>query len=116
MALWPPAAAISKALFMFSYPFTSEKSAIISETDCSKASLVFTTVGAGVFFPLKNSMASNKLSIPITSKSLTMAASLAFALGNTSPLKPSSHACIAIGKAPLRGCKPPSKDSSPIMR
>jgi len=54
MILWPPAAAISSALFTFSCPFTSMKS--ISETFRleKNSSLVFTVVGLSSPLPLKN--------------------------------------------------------------
>ena len=45
-----------------------------------------------------------------------MAASFAFTLGNMKYLKPSSLALIAIGNAPLIGCKLPSSESSPIIK
>ncbi len=54
-------------------------------------------------------------STPKTSKLSTIAASLAFSLGRIKYLKPSSLAFMAIGKAPLIGCKLPSKESSPII-
>ena len=55
-------------------------------------------------------------SAPKTSKSFTIAASLAFCFGRIIPLKPSSLAFIAIGSAPLIGCRPPSNESSPIIK
>ena len=61
-------------------------------------------------------MTSLIFSTPYTSKSLTIAASLAFCFGKIKPLKPSSLAFMAIGKAPFMGCKLPSKESSPIIK
>ena len=39
-----------------------------------------------------------------------------FIFGKIKPTNPSLLACIAIGKAPLILCKPPSNESSPMMK
>ncbi len=63
----------------------------------------------------KKSITSLIVSTPYTSKSLTMAASLAFSLGRIMPLNFSFLASIAIGKTPFIGFSMPSNDNSPMI-
>lgn len=113
--LWPPAQATSKARLTVSCPLTSAKST--SKTDDVRANSprVSTTVGATDMRPDRKSMTCWRLAMPQTSRLLTTAASVALASGTIIPLKPSSRALMAIGRAPEMGRMVPSRLSSPMM-
>ena len=115
IALCPPAAAISNARFIFSCPFTSQKSISKSLCECANSSLVFTMVGLMEFSSIKKSITSLMWPTPYTFNLFTIAASLAFSFGRISPLNFSFLACIAIGNAPFIGLTVPSKLSSPMI-
>ncbi len=103
MALWPPAAAISNARFMFSWPFTSAKSKSKWCWVVKNSSWVLTVTGCKDCSSLKNWITSLMWLTPYTSRLLTMAASLEFCLAICRPLNPSFRVVIAMGKAPLMG-------------
>ena len=66
--------------------------------------------------PSKKSIASDSVSTPIISRSLTIAASRAFSLGSTKPLNLFFLPSMAIGSTPFMGRSLPSNASSPMMR
>ena len=115
MMLCPPAAAISIQRLTLSWPFTSAKSNSGVSTCLKNSSRVSISTRWRVFSPLRKSITCLIFSAPYTSKLFTIAASLAFCIGRIKPLNPSFLACMAIGSAPLMGCRLPSRESSPMM-
>ena len=113
--LCPPAAAISIQRLTLSWPLTSAKSNSGVSTCLKNSSRVFSSTRCKLSSPLRKSITCLIFSAPYTSKLLTIAASLAFCIGSINPLNPSFLAWIAIGSAPLMGCRLPSKESSPMM-
>ena len=84
--LCPPAQATSKARFTLSCPRTSRMSKGYWHDAFMNSSRVFTTVGVIEILPCRKSITCCRLSTAITSRSLTTAASEAFALGTIKPL------------------------------
>ena len=110
--LCPPAADISKALFTFSWPLTSEKSIRYFSFFSFRISLFSSFF---IFFSLfKNCITSIRFSAGIISIPVTYDASFAFSFGNIILFIPNFFASIHIGNIPFTFSIFPFSDNSPI--
>ncbi len=103
------------ARFTASCPFTSAKSQSKTCELRAKSSRVFTTVGCGASgSSFSNASVSERERTPMTSRSLTTAASTALSAGTMRRRSPMERASMAIGSAPFTGSTEPSSESSPV--
>ncbi len=110
-ALCPPAAATSSARLACACPRISAKSAVGAGGDSPVVPLG--SREPGLQLPRKNPTTSASDGAPITSRSSTSAASVAFAAGTITPSNPARLAAIATESTPGVDTSEPLSDSSP---